>query len=218
MFWCRVMYNLLFPITNHTYKLHFISILIIIIFSAIVIIEQKCELLSTPYFILQGLCALFFYHVGFLTHKYEVFKLNISRIKINILIILCLILTGLLVCNGEILQFCFLKFPLFPCSVINSIIITFLLYKAFNLIIVSHRFKLILVFLQFCGNKSLLILCVHCVQYVVILPIVKDSISKIMLNVNHITLYIYILINIIIQITFCILIAALLSKYNSRKK
>ncbi len=102
-----------------------------------------------PFGILQGLCAMLFYHLGFMANKYRLF----NHVKNPFILFTALVFLALSINSGQLI-FASCLFPNFCINVLGAISGMLLLYA-----VVCHvrQNRLLILF----GQISLLILCVH---------------------------------------------------------
>ena len=151
LFWCRFIYDTLQRFISNKYLLGG-GVAGISIFGAF--IGNKYYI---PFYLAHGMIATLFYYVGHLSHKYSINKLSFKHW--HLLLLGAFIIAGMKV--GEPYFFA-LYFPNFIINTFAAISTTGAIY------FISRKLKntQILCFLSNVGRLSLLLLCIHGIDYI----------------------------------------------------
>lgn len=146
LFWCRIIFNLLH--SRITSRLYFSGILI----SLASISTYAGTFVYLPTDILQGLGALLFFYIGYLTRIYNLFDYKADMRSIIFIIILAF----LSISTGSMSMVrCYYGY--WPINYLAAIAVTYLIFH-----ISKHMSNCI--FLSWCGRVSIVILCIHIIE------------------------------------------------------
>ena len=147
LFWCRVVYNLLYG----ALKTPFLCFAYLTISAVATYVGRDFFI---PMDLLQGLSAIVFFGVGHEFRKYNLFEYEASKI------IICLGGVAVLVsyATGFPLAMAACQYQFYPLNVIGAVFATYFIYRIF--LRVNPEYK-VFQYMSFCGRISLLVLCVH---------------------------------------------------------
>lgn len=147
LFWCRIIYNALNRLTNHS--LPKLGGVLIFSYSAVCIGQE----IYVPLFLCQGFQCLVFYHFGYECNRMNIVENNnLTPFKFTVL--LCGISIGMSLNT----IFCFALY--YSCWLLNVLaaICAILLISVISYYITQWKYSIIIAWL---GRYSLLILCIH---------------------------------------------------------
>lgn len=150
MFWCRVIYNMLFNCVKNKYILGGGILLTFIITNYI------ANELYIPTDLLQGMSALLFFHIGHEASRYKCLEKRYNPKSIFALLISCALVFKIFLDKGLVLSMVNCYYPCWPIDVIAALLIIYTLYHICKYL--PHRYASVLAFY---GRISLLVLCVH---------------------------------------------------------
>lgn len=150
MFWCRVIYNIIFVSIKKNY------IRVGVILCGFLISNYLASKVYIPTNLLQGISAMLFFYIG---HEASRFKLADQKYKYKMMLplfISCALIFGIFLHVGRVLGMVNCYYPCWPIDILGAILITYSLYHLCKTLpekCIKH--------LAFYGRISLLVLCVH---------------------------------------------------------
>ena len=148
LFWCKVIYNILYKATKYTFLITFVISTISFIFGKYV--------MALPFGLLYGLCSLVFYSMGHYWKKKITKPIGIPCLVIGIIIwILC-------IWKGH-LEIATYDCSLYPLSMIAAFVGTYVTY-----LLSSKIPKCLTPIMNWLGNHTLLILCYHTLYFYIL--------------------------------------------------
>lgn len=221
LFWCRIIYRVLAECVSLQLRT------IICTTAAIIILALSRwvwrDLYMCPYNLLQGVVCMFYYHTGVLFRKYnglDRLKSATNSQKGLLLIISCaILLLSLYVFRrvGANMNLSKLSAPFLPIDVMNAIGLTLSLYLVIGYVnLRTQPLAFLQRGLQWCGEHSMAIFSVHCVEYQTTIPMVSKITSSLMeMATSPIQKVAILTINPAIQITICVVLVRLWSQYKA---
>ena len=170
LFWCRIIYRVLSEYINIKWRTIIISLVVFTILTINLCISD--EIYKFPMNFLQGVVCMFYYHVGILLKENKGIEVlrswNRSRKFMFLIISAFLLLVSVIFYRrmGSNMNLSILNAPLLPIDFLNAICLTLSLYLI--ICFVSNNFvrlRPVQYFLRWCGEKSMSIFAVHCVEY-----------------------------------------------------
>ena len=175
LFWCKTIYNVVCQkINGHV-------VLLVSLILSLFAIFIDTQITNLPLGVLPGIGAIFFFAAGAWFSKY---KIKYGRL-IEIFLIGCLIIWALyLICgNHKVVNIDLIvnRYSYYPFDILIGIGGTFAIWLLCEYIIkkISTATK----FLAFCGMNSLLILCIHAIDYKLIRSNNRDEIFVLTLTI-----------------------------------
>ena len=219
LFWCRIIYRALADCVSLKWRT------IICTTAALTILALSRwvwrDLYMCPYNLLQGVVCMFHYHTGVLIRKNNGLDRlkNASNSQKGLLVILSctILLLSLYVFKrvGANMNLSKLSAPFLPIDVMNAIGLTLSLYLVIGFVNQrAQRFAFLQRGLQWCGEHSMAIFSVHCVEYKTTIPMVSKITSSLMeMATSPIQKVAILTINPAIQIIICVVLVWLWSQY-----
>lgn len=155
MFWCREIYNCLLQKLPDKYV---IGGVILILFMLTV---NSYRWLYIPTNLLQGINAMLFFHIGYVSSKYEWVQKPCKWLWVAVAVIL--LIASVTVFNTLPINMVVCYYTCWPLNVIAAVGCVYVLY---HLSVWFSRNLLLKRFFSFFGSISLLVLCVHTIDFV----------------------------------------------------
>ena len=223
LFWCRIVYRILAEYVDIKGRsLGITAVVITILILKLFIFE---DLYKCPFNFLQGVVCMFYYHVGVLLRLYggidKMKKWNKGKKMAFIFISFLLLVLSIAVFKrvDSNMNLSMLQTPFLPIDLLNAIGLTLSLYLV--ICFVNNRCR-VMCFLQkslrWCGEHSMEIFAVHCVEYHTTIRIVSGFSESLMKTAHcFIAKTLILVINPIIQIVICIFLVLLWHQLKSLK-
>lgn len=214
LFWCRIIYRTLAEYMSVKWR----SIIITTIALTILLIKLCVweDLYKCPWNILQGIVCMFYYHVGVLLQDssglVKLRELKSER-KRTLIVVSCSLLALSVLAFwrlGTNMNLSMLQTPLLPIDLLNAIGLTLSLYLVICFICKHLKVTFLQSGLRWCGEHSMAIFAVHCVEYHTTVRIVSRLTGTMMEVSDNVLEKILVLpINPLVQVIICVLLVLL---------
>lgn len=210
LLWCRIIYRILAEyIGIKGRSIGITAVVIIILMLKLFVFE---DLYKCPLNFLQGIVCMFYYHVGVLLRQHdgmEKLKLWNKRKKLSFILISLLLLALSIAVFKRVdsnMNLSMLQTPFLPIDLLNAIGLTLTLFLV--ICFVSNYYRGLYFFqkgLRWCGEYSMAIFAVHCVEYHTTIRIVSKLMDSLMKTADSFIEKVLLLVaNPITQIFICV--------------
>lgn len=209
LFFCRFFYRIIYCTFRN---IAVVTVIILVLSTSMVLLEKHTQLI-VPYQLPQSVVGLFYYHVGYLfsLNKEYVFKLfrlrnrNCAIVEIMISLLIVFICVYYYHRNSAAMNFATISFPCFPFDLLNAVLLSLSIYLIVIKMVSYEKVKMFNDFLSWIGCNSIVVYCIHCIQYHFTIDPIATYVDDIFSTKNVLVYCVLRLINPILQIAMCII-------------
>ena len=205
LFWCRLFYGIIYKkCSNDVFRMT----TIVVILSFGMVFVNKFNPYGTPFQMSQGVVCLFYYHVGYLFAIEKDRVLSVRSRNLYLIAFISLMITCCCVVvyhmKSTAMNTATLSFPCLPFDFVNAVFLCFSLYLIIKKMKHNVNLQRLNDFLSWIGRYSIVIYCIHCVEYHFTIDPVSDFVDNNFALGNTSVYLLMRLINPILQMIICI--------------